>query len=357
MTQIMKKDDILYTKPVRTTLPNKVIRTRMFDSVNTVLKDFLQKADEIKYHHCEETYQATCFRETAFQTLTLKTNKKINMLNELFRMHFLHQSPNYKKNSLYVMSFNYFQLRCYAERTFNYNFSYCKDKKIKIQKLSYTMDKLKEMFKVELALMFKKYDFIYIFQVKASILKILLEFFNPDTFDLVEIKHFIENIEKTIVEDVDIIEVQNKLGLNTKNYIPKRRKKISYPTTEEYQAWLKEYGPHQLQKKLAETTGLSVSSFRRDMKRKGLVNLESKIKRPTIKQNEDEFISPKMERGVKGLQYNKKSDLVDTMEVLLMLNSHSVPEVKRYIKEKYGVSESTARRIVIKLLSKNNPEI
>lgn len=240
---------------------------RFNDLSNNVVKNFCCACIDIQ----KDTWLDKDEKRNRLQNEAKKLNDNLQTLNPQFREYVLNIAPTYKKSSIYVMSHKCVLLRNVVEKLFNFNFSWSTastdyDKRAKI---TYTPDKMKEVMNIELAMLLDKYDRVYIFNVRLSFLKCLIEFFDLSTVDFSKLNSLLSDILNQDIEYINLIMTNYGFRSYNSNYKkPRRKKQTGRPTEEEYKALLeahKDMSRTEFKRLVAAKFGCNEKTIQRDM--------------------------------------------------------------------------------------------
>lgn len=289
---IMIKDK-LKILPMKHNSPEEIPARKLTAIIASWTRQFLEDLEQVLMTtappHPNRRLKDEKYRIFKLSDLYVKINKFLVKQNRNFRQYILKKSPNYKKETMYVMSYNARTLDKIIEKRLNFNFCWSDKKRSydKRTKVNFNFGKFTLVLSYAYAFLFAKYQTVYEFQYDAVFLKVIIAYFDPDSIKDVNDVYKAYNAMKEF-DFSAIIKIQEENGLiRDINAIKVRKSQPDkYPTIEDYDYWLniKNIPPTKLQKRLAETYGVSERTIKRDMARKGFSN--KKYIKKSLKQEE-----------------------------------------------------------------------
>lgn len=222
---------------------------------------------KIQYHDaCLITEHGTEERRKKLRLPISHLNNSLMQNNKDYRTDIIKASAGNKHVSMFVLSVNGHKLNQVLEKKFNYRFHTFKNR----VGLNFTPSKFEESLKIAYAFLFAKFDNVYSFQLDATFIKILIEFFNPATLDLQAIDDIYRCSKDWEFDEIRVI-ISN-LGLLYKSIKISKSKKpyTDFPSTEEYKKLLKYNSHSEIKQQLARKLNCSQKTVQRDMARKGV---------------------------------------------------------------------------------------
>ena len=210
-------------------------------------------------------------REYYPKDIEIRLNKLLSEVTKNYRKYILNVSTEYKREGMIVMSYCGQDIADAIGSLFNFNFN--KKSYINRTKLNYSREKLINAMIVALCFLFAKYKTVYEFQIKATYIKILNDFFNYQTvnhLELFEIYSSLLNLDIKVVTDKI-----KALNLTPKERIKKPRKqkpKTELPSREQFENWLTsgQYTRTELEQIIAKQYKVSAITVHRKIVEYGL---------------------------------------------------------------------------------------
>lgn len=220
-----------------------------YDTVDTVeLQNLTTNVKEscTKYITLLSKYNAVgCAYVTDYDVLisTSTTREYLKNCTKAYRQYVHKVSPEYKRHSMVVQSYQDKELLDYLGYKFNYKFN-SKSTHDRV-KLTYTRDKYIHACVVALAFLFAKYPTAYDFQVYATLVSVLMDYFDLRKVDPNVLKSFdtilsldIECVKTTMTEIFGTVERPkiHKKRINPKNTInlPTKEQFLRYEASGKY---------------------------------------------------------------------------------------------------------------------------
>lgn len=217
-------------------------------------------------------------REHYIKDTTIKASKALNEVNRIYRQDFLGVSPDYKRENLTVWSYAGKMLVDAVADTFGYKFNK-RNYKDRV-KINATQQKLHDTFIMALAFLFAKCKTIYRFHLYATLLKVVVDFFDYESLkDCDILNEYVQTLETDIE---DIIDKIKKLGLTPAVKVKKTRPKkdrVDFPPKEHFEQWLAsgQYTVTQLKDIIARQYKVSAKTVQRKLAEYGLTRKYNKI--------------------------------------------------------------------------------
>lgn len=192
--------------------------------------------------------------------LKCKLSEEFSKCNEIFR-NFIGVKPNAKKYSIYTLSFGKEKVTDYIKWNYFDNFQKKKYGPRPQFSQRYVADFIDGMFSI----LYKKYNGrIYEFRFRATLYKIIIDFFDIDMCSQFNFDLAIQTAYNHMVEEQITI---------TKEPRKKRKDSANYPTTQEYLKKKEEgWGNKEIQEFYAKQLHVSTRSVRNDMSLKGITD-------------------------------------------------------------------------------------
>ena len=201
----------------------------------------------------------------------IEITKKLDEVNRIYRRDILNVSSDYKRENMTVFSFAGQKLCDSIGAEFGFTFK--RDDLSKRKKLTYSREKLIRAAVIGLAYLFAKYQIVYPFQILATFVKILIDFFDYDSIKSIELADIYSSIL-----NLDINVIANKikeLNLEPVAKIKKARKpkaKVELPSKKDFEYWLEsgKYTQTQLKRIIADQYKVSEKTIQRKLAEYGL---------------------------------------------------------------------------------------
>lgn len=250
--------------------PDNILLRRFFTSITASIEKFKIDFTYIGLN----TLPGETNRIKRLTAITLTLKSSLSSSNKDFREIILNTSRENRRKSMYCLSCNGVSLDEIIQKLFDFKIYRKKLENGAYEQsyINFTESKFHRVFEIALAMLFTKFQSqIYEFQYLATAYMVLIEFFDPDTYDMTAIINVIERLKQYNIKDLDRIVKEYRLKKN--KTIRKNSRNDKFPTREEYLAYFdNEYPATKIQKELAEKFKVSPRSIQRDMAKKGLTN-------------------------------------------------------------------------------------
>lgn len=345
-----------------------------YDTVDTVeVQNLTDNVKEscTKYVTLLSKYNAVgCAYVTDYDVLisTSTTRKSLKDYTKAYRQYVHHVSPEYKRHSMFVQSYQDKDLLDYIGHDLNYEFN-SKSTHDRV-KLVYTREKYIHACVVALAFLFKKYSNAYDFQIYATMVSVLIDYFDLRKVD----PNVLKSYETILSLDIECVKTKMTeiFGPVDPPKIPKKRIKkniINLPTKEQimrYEASGKYASRKDLVEAIAKKYKCSVRAVKYRLKEYGLTrdygnkDVNNRSKTQTITVSTPVPVETPVETPVEAKACGE-FDIMDYMPIIEVKHIDIVDRVKTLIYAGYGNS-AIARKLKISInrlydLYEDNPEL
>lgn len=271
MKQQTQIKDVVKNQEFFADIPENISRRRLFEvfkeSWNVFKKDF-DLATLNNIYGSEERGKSLKYPVSNLDARLKKTNKK-------YREVIMGRKENFNQVSMVVLSHNGNKFKDILGDIFNFKFLPFKNKTV----IAFTKEKFEIALRIAYAFLFAKYDTVYKFQLEATFQKILIEFFNPATYEINVIEAVFNKSLGWLLSDINALITQFGLKQKKIRLIANKNKITSFPTKEQYIKWLKTYSHTELKEILAKQYKCSTKTIQRDMAQKGVTRTYNKEKK------------------------------------------------------------------------------
>ncbi len=210
----------------------------------------------------------------------IKINDKLTEINKLYRTEIAGVSADYKRVNIVVWSYAGKYLTDVIGERFDFTFN---KRNYKIRaKMNATHDKVKDAFIIALAFLFAKNPVVYEYQIQATFVKLITDFFDFDSVTKLQGATAIYYDVRDNLDITAVYQIINDLGLQPdkpKTMKTEKKQKIALPSKEDFEAWLAcgQYKRNQLQDIIATQYNISRRTVQRLLADYGLSRKYTKL--------------------------------------------------------------------------------
>lgn len=212
-------------------------------------------------------------RDSYPKSTEIKVNNKLNEINRTYRVDIINVSADYKREGMTVWSYcgKYLVDVIGEQFHFNFNKKSYKDR----ARLAYTREKVINAMITALSFLFSKYTEVYAFQIKATFLKLIIDFFEYKTINHLELYSIysqILNLDLNVIANkIKSLNIQTKVKIQQKR---ERKPKAELPSKEQFEYWLStgQYTVTELKDIIARQFHVSTKTVQRKLADYGLTN-------------------------------------------------------------------------------------